>query len=313
MPFPPTPGQFAADLAPDGVEIKFVTFWEQRKLFKDPPRLLLVHTNGASREGTVESASRWSEAAPHINTCPHYQVDRDGRARKMLPSDRRGLANATVDEFEDGHGDVQGWSLAIETADTGYLTDPTISAFTDIQAEVIATIIAFEQMVHGFPLQTPTEWFGAGVGSHTDPFGYPYWTIKRGKICPGSKKKLQVREVIVPRARQIAAAWSAPIPDPPEDDDVSRPYICRTANQNELRIGPGDGAAASVLRSREFLAFKANWSGNTMPVGRKYYHPLTGLAIDPADGWDAIPILTEEQADTYVGYPDYERTGRDEG
>ena len=33
------------------------------------------------------------------------------------------------------HGNVQHWSLAIETADTGTADDPTISAFTPTQAE----------------------------------------------------------------------------------------------------------------------------------------------------------------------------------
>ncbi len=130
---PPKPAAFAAHLAPDSVEVKFVPFFEDRKRFDAPPRLLLVHTNAASGEGTVESAWNHTNAAPGTNTLPHYQVDRDGRARKMCPSDRRGIANGTVgdqnkmwkslpaDQQDDikAHGNVQHWSLAIETADTG--------------------------------------------------------------------------------------------------------------------------------------------------------------------------------------------------
>jgi len=32
-----------------------------------------------------------------------------------------------------------------------------------------------------------------------------------------------------------------------------------------------------------------------------------------AGSWTSIPVLTEDQADLFVGYPDFERTGRDEG
>lgn len=228
---PPRPQRFAADLAPHGVEVKFVPFFADRKLFTAPPRLLLIHTNSARGEGTVQSAWNHSNARPNKNTLPHYQVDRDGRARKMCPSDRRGIANGTVsDETEikrgDGtvhrpwptltaaqqsdilsHGNVQHWSLAIETADTGTDDDPTISAFTAVQAEVVAQIIAFESIVHGFRIEFPAHWHGTGVACHTEPATFPFWTINAGKTCPGPKKKRQMREQIMPRAQAIKDAW----------------------------------------------------------------------------------------------------------
>jgi hypothetical protein len=96
-PVPAKPATFAPELAPDGVEVKFVTFVLDRPIIA--PRSILTHTNAASREGSVESAWNWSHAAPNTNTVPTYQVDRrhDGVwARKMLPSNRRAIANATV-------------------------------------------------------------------------------------------------------------------------------------------------------------------------------------------------------------------------
>ena len=207
-------------------------FFQDRKLFESPPRLLLVHTNSARRQGDIESAWNHSNANPGRNTLPHYQVDRDGRARKMCPSDRHGIANATVSEetkiilgggsfrfpwktlkaeWKDeilAHGNVQDWSLAIETADTGTDDDRTISAFTEIQAEMVAQIIAFESIAHGFPIEFPSAWHGAGVASHCEPFGYPYWTSNlQHKGCPGPKKQAQVRDVIMPRAQEIKDVW----------------------------------------------------------------------------------------------------------
>jgi hypothetical protein len=225
MALPPRPPTFAFDLAPPGCEVQFVTFWRDRALLDDGrARLQLVHTNAASREGSIESSWNWAHAKPGQNTIPHYQIDRSGRARKMLPSNRRGIANATSTSAPgyDVYGNVRNWSLAYETADTGTLADPGISAFTEAQVERVATILAYESITAGggdslgIPLSYPSTWHGAGSACHTEPFTNPYWTLYAGKLCPGAKKKQQVRDLILPRAREIAAAW---LPLPPEEVD----------------------------------------------------------------------------------------------
>jgi hypothetical protein len=221
---PPRPATFAFDLAAPGCEVQFVTFWRDRAFLDNGrARLQLVHTNAASREGSIESAWNWAHAKPNSNTLPHYQVDRSGRARKMLPSNRRGIANATSSSAPgyNVHGNVRNWSLAYETADTGTLADPGISAFTDAQIERVATILAYESITAadgnglGIPLEYPSTWYGPGTACHTEPFSNPYWTLYAGKTCPGAKKKQQMRERVLPRARQIAAAWLGPVAPPP--------------------------------------------------------------------------------------------------
>lgn len=240
-PTPPKPASFSPHGAPVGVEIKFVSFWQQRQLFAEPPRSLLAHTNGAENEGSIESASNWAEAKPNSNTVPHYQVGRthDGvtRARKMLPSNRVGIANATVmpgttrwssltkaQQAEIlAHGQIRLWSLAIETADLGWPTPNRPDApggtvgFDDGQGELLATIIAYEANVSpNLPLVQLLEWWGAGIGAHTDPDGYPFTTTAPGKPCPGDAKKRDMREWILPRAVEIDTAWSGhPIVIPP--------------------------------------------------------------------------------------------------
>jgi len=143
MPMPAKPPIFDPEHAPVGCEVRFYSRWQSRE--KIVARLILVHTNAARGEGTLDSASNWAErnvtAAPgEYYTIPHYQVDRDGRARKILPSNRRGIANSTGDWVQDNHGDAATFSLAIETADTGTDDDPSISDFTPDQAETVATI-----------------------------------------------------------------------------------------------------------------------------------------------------------------------------
>lgn len=205
MSIPPKPAVFAADVAPPGVEYRHVLF--TRPKLKSRARLILIHTNAAEGVGTLQSAWNWAHAKPNSNTCPTYQVDLDGRARKMLASDEDSIANCTTPENRTVHGDASEWSLSIETADTGTIADPSISAFTDAQVETIAQIVAYESILWNIPIITPTEWYGSGVAAHTDPFGYPLWTCVAGKFCPGSKKKAQVRGVIMPRAQEIATAW----------------------------------------------------------------------------------------------------------
>jgi len=242
--FPPRPAVIDSAHAPDGVEVKFVTFADSRPDLPGEPstladdgiaRSIFIHTNAAQREGSIESAWNHTHGNPGVNTLPHYQVDRthDGvtRARKMLDSSQKGIANKTVrpgsdrwDSLTDAQqaeirerGDVQWWSLAIETADRGSIADPypTGSFFDEGQIETIAAIVAYESLVHGFPLVMVTEWWDTGVASHTDPDTYPFTTIHPGKSCPGDRKKVQVRNLIIPRAIQIQQAWLGPIdPNP---------------------------------------------------------------------------------------------------
>lgn len=211
---PAKPVEFTATRGPVGCEVGYVSFWQERPLMPGKPRLQLVHTNAARGQGSIEASMNWAQAAPNSNTLPHYQVDRTrngvARARKMLPTDRRGIGNATVTSSEGSYGDVSWWSIVIETADTGTDADPSISAFDAGQAEQVATILAYESILHDIPLTYPSEWHGAGTACHTEPFGYPYWTLFDGKSCPGGKKKAQVRDLVLPRARQIVAEWTKP-------------------------------------------------------------------------------------------------------
>lgn len=209
-PAPPRPARFSADGAPAGVEVDLLSFWQTRPKLRDPLRSAFVHTNGATGEGSIESAKRWAEAKPNSNTAPHYQVDRSGRAAKFLPSDRRAIANATVDAFQGSFGDVAWWSLAIETADPGYPVPGEAAGFTEAQGEAVATILAYEASVWpslGASLVKLPAWHGAGIAGHTDPFGYPYTTLHRGKVCPGATKKAELWSWILPRTLEIFAAW----------------------------------------------------------------------------------------------------------
>jgi hypothetical protein len=189
---------FDPETPPPGFEKKLISFWQDRPVIA--PRLQLVHTNAAQREGSVDASYNWANQPGTGHTIPHFQIDRDGRSAMLLPLNRKGIANYRASDF----------SIAIETADTGTIADPSISQFTEIQAEKVAQALAYSAKLYNIPLEYPDRWDGGGTACHTEPFGYPYWTNAVGKTCPGAKKKDWVKRFIIPRAREWVAEWSPP-------------------------------------------------------------------------------------------------------
>lgn len=207
-----TPTAYGPELAPPGVEIRWLDVAFQRP--KIVSRLALLHTNGASGPASLQGTWNYANSSPST-TKPHYQVQRDGTAWKMLPSDRKGIANYKAADF----------GIALETQDLGWPTPGSVP-YTPEQADTICRILAFEHITSAgrMPLAVPDRWDGAGVGSHTDPFGYPYWTNARGKPCPGDAKKAQLRTLILPLTARYVTEWTAPpepLPiNPPEVDMI---------------------------------------------------------------------------------------------
>lgn len=288
MAIPPRPSRIAHDTPPPGVQLRLLSFNDKRPKIKN--RLVLYHTNGASGEGSIASAIRHAEANPGTNTAPHFQVDRDGSAAMLLELDRKGIGNYKAADF----------SWVVETADTGYKQDPGISAFTPEQIETCAIIGAYAHMLDDVPISTPTAWDGTGVASHTDPFGYPLWTNARGKICPGLKKKAQVRELIMPLARQIVAAWTAPPapapnPAPPAPTlpigALDMALLAHEAGQPTFWFSPNGGITRHPVRSLEHV--RALVSAGAVD-------PIWGTKFN-GDNWINASVLTVAQLDNYLG------------
>lgn len=236
-PIPPKPEYFGPDGAPVGVELRLDAFvrlndgyqWKAARP-QIVQRVGVVHTNAASYESTAASQEAWgrntSTPQGRNTTKPHYIVDRHS-ARKVIPTNLRGIANSTEDWYQDAEDELDSsfWSYAIETADTGTIADPGVSDFVGDGAETVAQILAYESIVGDYEIEIPTKWNGSGVVTHTWPFPWPAFTTKQGKTCPGAKKKATFRDQIVPRARQIRAAWLTPFEhiDPTGEDMV--PYF----------------------------------------------------------------------------------------
>lgn len=266
---------------PDGCMYRPVPFLAQRLLID--PRSVFAHTMAARKRSTVQSAWNHANANPGTNTLPHYALgldEQDGCA-KFLPTNRRGIATTTVSRGSTAwpklteqqrleitaHGNVRDWTISIETADTGSDADPGISAFTDYQIEMLCRIYVHELAGWNIPAVKLPTWHGAGCATHTDPFGYPYTTIYRGKTCPGSKKKAQFWTVVLPEVqRRLAPApppppAPPPVPQPPtQEADTMLPAIGKTTDGAYLAQfgfrGPvytvGDSPAHDVRSSEVF-------------------------------------------------------------
>lgn len=238
QPIPARPKTFSPEGAPPGVALYLDAYetlsdgyhWKAARP-SIRPRVGIVHTNAASVESTQSAQVNWgrntSAGQGRNTTKPHYLVAHPGtfgwleHAVKVLPTNLRGIANSTGSDIERQFGEVDCsfWTYAIETADTGTNADPGISDFLAVSkhgpvpvphAELVARIFAYESIVWDHPLDLPEEWNGTGIATHTSPFPFPYYTTKKGKSCPGDKKKATFQREIIPRAQQIREAWLNP-------------------------------------------------------------------------------------------------------
>ena len=286
MTTPTKPAEFTPEGLPPNTVSMLVPFWNKRAV--QTPRITLVHTNGANGIATNQSSFNWATFKPEENTLPHYQVQLDGQAAKYIPTNRRGLDNATVSSISDAfrtltaaqqaeilaHGQVRNWSIGIETSDLGYAPGKPgdESGFTEEQIETLAGILAYDSILWHIPLAYPETWFGTGTACHTEPFEYPFWTLFQGKSCPGGKKKLLMKSRVLPRAVEIKAAWGGGEDtghidhdndhDHDEEDDMAMPelvgfFTCPAAGGTVCAVYRGgykvhqDG---SVLESAQALA-----------------------------------------------------------
>lgn len=248
LPIPDRPIRFHPEEAPPGVAVDVNAFetlhdgyrWLASRT-RISPTVGVVHTNAASREGTLQSALNWGRSSRN-NTKPHYCVNYPVPT-KTLSTDLRGIANSTGLSVETKHlvRDSSFWSYAIESSDKGsiaaglaghhwpedcgpFLEDSVYGRIDIPHKEIIARIFAYEAITHGHKLTVPSEFKKgmSGIVTHTHPFPYPHFTTVRGKTCPGNTKIWTFHTEIVPRAQQIMDAWTH-IPGPPKENDVYVP------------------------------------------------------------------------------------------
>lgn len=254
-PIPPKPAGFTPNGTPFGVEPNLDalvtdsgTPWRHtRPTIR--PRMIVVHTNAASVEASSKSQVNWGNRARN-NTKPHYAIN-EPSPWKLVPTDKRSIANSTGSSVESHYGerDASFWTISVETADAG--SRAGIGDFLHDHDELVARVIAYESIVWGIPLVVPDRWNGSGVVTHTEPWPYPYFTTARGKTCPGVVKKNRVlRGDILPRAQQIRNGWMR------KEVPMFEPYLYEPPRGYDRSVNPvfivhGTGARPATGRDVE--------------------------------------------------------------
>ncbi|MGI9645371.1 MAG: LysM peptidoglycan-binding domain-containing protein [Ilumatobacteraceae bacterium] len=311
-PIPAKPPAFTPDGAPPGVGVDLTALdgkggapWYKGRP-KIKPRLTIVHTNGASVEAKVQSQINHGNRGPG-NTKPHYAINQP-TPLKLVPTDRRAIANSTGADLEKATGekDCSFWSIAIETADMGGKAAKArginwpidCGPFLHDHAELVARIIAYEAIVWNIPLEYPDRWNGSGVATHTDPFAFPHYTIVQGKPCPGDTKKAQVRGEVLDRAREIHAAWTGTKAPRPAASDIPEPG---KKGEGHYLIRQGDtpwGLATRFYKDGNRFQDILDANGNAVPVaGQRWTIPgFQGTWVTIQPRWGAFAAIKSTAA-----------------
>jgi hypothetical protein len=223
-PIPPRPAYFGPDGAPPGIAVDLDAYGDDWVASRPriSPRVGVVHTNGGPGEGTISGALAVANSKYNA-THPHYNLNAP-QPTKHLRTDLRSIANSTPKHIERLYGEIDCsfWTISYETADRGYSNGGStdLGDFLYDHDELLARAIAYDSIVHNIPIIVPVVWNAAGFVTHTAPFDGVY-TIYKGKSCPGTTKKNRVLHGdILPRAREIRAAWTDTTPTPTPGDDM---------------------------------------------------------------------------------------------
>jgi hypothetical protein len=280
---PPRPASFTPQGVAPGCER--IPNLYPRELTGHRIDILVVHTNWAGGEGTIESAQRWTMADVGRNTYAHYHHDRDGRAAKMLDTDRRGIGNSGTNTYwrQFGLPNASYRALVYETADRGTRIDPAPkgSNFTEVQKLSLARDLAYECIVHNIPAKLLERPDGRGITAHCFPFPYPAFTTADGKQCCGHVKYAELLAEIIPRVRRIVAAWSMPelVPVPePDDPDV------------EVGVNAPEEALSMLMIARE-VKTDVVWVGDGV-TRRSLATPDELYALTAAARTSAVRLVT---------------------
>ena len=194
-----------------GVEVRLLPEWRSEPVIQ--VRGLLFH----SIVGSVEAA--WSSFVKASNPLEStFLVRTDGHIIQIQDTSRQADANY--------HGNA--FYGSVETEDGG---NPNVQPWSKEQLDACVRIARFYHEVHDVPLRQITEHGGFGYGYHT-LLGAPSPWTPVAKSCPGTIRKQQFHQVLLPRI------LGATIDDMPSESfhraETDRLIAAVNANTNRL-------------------------------------------------------------------------------
>lgn len=162
--------------------------------------------------------------AAHFSTGGYGEITQSRDTRYRSAANLNGNYRVLAIENEDRGAPFLDWNV-----NDGH----AVPAFTAPQMESIARILAWCHRTHGIPLVfvTDSRPTTRGVAFHRagcdgNFAGYAFggrvaggelWSGAYGKVCPGDRRIIQLRDIIIPRARVIAGLATGPAPQPGGD------------------------------------------------------------------------------------------------
>jgi hypothetical protein len=163
--------------SPHGGSQRHLPEWQSQP--RITPTTIIDHSIVGSAEGA------WLMFRDRSVLESHFIVDLDGHIWQLMDTGRQADANLNANRF----------ALSIETADNG---DPDNFKWTGAQLESLAWLHNKLVAVHpSIPRRLCPSEAGGGLGHHT-LFGAPSEWTPVAKSCPGTVRKRQWREVLLP-------------------------------------------------------------------------------------------------------------------
>lgn len=188
--------------------------WAEARDDSTPANMAVLHVTASLSDSQFGYFNN-----PKNGACSNFHVALDGEVEQYIDTDR--LSAAEVEGSND--------AISIETAGLGY------GQWTPAQITSLVALLAWINATHGIPLHAkqtsrPDE---AGIGWHrlgitgtfpTEPAilrgrnqrpleGTEAWSTKRGKVCPGNDRILQIPDLI--GAARGAVPVVNPVPTAP--------------------------------------------------------------------------------------------------
>lgn len=177
-------------------------------LANDPPIRpigVILHvsaSNATSLHGWFNGPSGGIESHLHIPTTPDHPIE------QYRDTAREADANYKGNSWTDG-GERLGF-LSVETQGLGD------GAWSPYQLDEILLFLRWAAAEHGFPLRRCPSYRSAGIGYHVmfgSGEGTNSWSNARGKVCPGSRRIAQFKDIILPTLARAAGAATPPLED----------------------------------------------------------------------------------------------------
>lgn len=157
------------------------------------PRLTIMHT--ALDGMTTTSLKGWWDNPNSKELESHFYVQRTGGVEQYMDTQI----------WADANKAANGFAVSVETWD-GRAPDKPANPWNDAQVLAIIELNVWLCRTHGIPARLADRWNGSGIGFHNQ---FLEWSVG-GTSCPGTPRRDQLINVIIPAVAKLIAPAPAP-------------------------------------------------------------------------------------------------------